>query len=142
MTSRPRRSSGRTRRADSGTPQMPQVGSAWAQARRPGSSCSAAHRSHARRLRLTCSGSSPTRDRIRGPVDSAGLAIAPPLPRKALVGHAVTAFMVAPAAPLARGVRRLTVAGVGALLVAGAVFVGLRPNPSPGPAVVVPYQHV
>src|SRR5467141_3723241 len=120
---------------------MPQVGSSWAQARRPGSSCSAAHRSQAARLRLACSGSSPTRDRIRGPVDSAGLAIAPPQPRKALIGHAVTALMVASAAPVSRGVRGLTVAGVGALLVAGAVFVWLRQNPTWDPTVVVPYEH-
>jgi hypothetical protein len=37
--------------------------------------------------------------------------------------------------------RRLTVAGVGALLVAGAVFIWLRQNPSSDPALVVPYQH-
>jgi putative nucleotidyltransferase with HDIG domain len=49
--------------------------------------------------------------------------------------------MVASAAPVVKGVRGLTVAGVGALLVAGAVFIWLRQNPSWDPAVVVPYQH-
>ena len=56
-------------------------------------------------------------------------------------GGAVTAFVVAPAASVARGVRGLTVAGMSALLLAGAVFVWLLRHPASDLSLVVPYYH-
>jgi putative nucleotidyltransferase with HDIG domain len=58
-----------------------------------------------------------------------------------LVGHAVTAFVVAPVASVARGVRGLTVGGAGTLLLAGGIFAWLLAHPASDPSFDVPYQH-
>ena len=53
MLSRPSRSAGSTPACASAIPQIPQLGSAAAQLRKPGPAYSSAHRSHAARLRGT-----------------------------------------------------------------------------------------
>jgi hypothetical protein len=66
----PARSSGNSRRSDSGTFQIPQSGSACAQLRSAGATYCSAHSSQTARLRRTCSGRSviPLGDATAGAV--------------------------------------------------------------------------